>query len=198
MFCSMDTLYCCCSVAQSCQTLCDPMQCSTPGFPVLQYLPEFAQTLVHWVGDGTQPCHPLSSPSPPALNLSQHQGLVQWVGSSHLVARVLELHLQPQFFQWMLRTDAEAETPILWPPDSKNWLTGKDCDAGKEWRQEEKGTPEDEMVGWHHQLDGHEFEQALGDGEEQGSLVCCSPWSRKESDTTEWLNWTELKLTLKI
>ena len=89
------------------------------------------------------------------------------------------------------RTDAEAETPVLWPPDVKNWLIGKDPDAGKDWRQEEKEMTEDEMVGWHHWLNGHEFEQALGVGDEQGSLVCCSPWGRQESDTTEWLNWTE-------
>jgi len=89
-------------------------------------------------------------------------------------------------------TDAEAETPILWPPDAKNWLIGKDPDAGQDWRQEEKGTTEDETVGWHHQLDGHECEQASGVGDGQGSLVCCSPWGRKESDTTERLNWAEL------
>ena len=90
------------------------------------------------------------------------------------------------------RTDAEAETPILWPPDAKNWLIRKDLDARKDWRQEEKGMTEDEMVRWHHRLDGREFEQALGVGEGQGSLACCSPWGHKESDTTEWLNWTEL------
>ena len=84
------------------------------------------------------------------------------------------------------RTDAEAETLVLWPPDAKNWLTGKDPDAGKDWRQEEKGTTEDEMVGWHHWLDGHGFEQAPGVGEGQGSLVCCRSWGHKESDTTEW------------
>ena len=89
------------------------------------------------------------------------------------------------------KTDAEAETPILWPPDAKNWLTGKDPDAGKDWRPEEKGTTEDEMVGWHHCLDGIEFEQALGVGEGQGSLMCCSRWDCKESDMTVWLNWTE-------
>ena len=87
------------------------------------------------------------------------------------------------------RIDVEAETPILWPPDAKNWLIWKDPDAGKDWRQEEKGTTEDEMVGWHHWLDGHEFEQALGVGEGQGSLVCCSPWGHKESHMTERLNW---------
>ena len=91
------------------------------------------------------------------------------------------------------RTDDEAEALILWPSDAKSRLIGKDLDAGKDWRQEEKGTTEDEMVGWHHWLNGHEFEQALGDGKGQGSLVCCSPWGHKESDTTEQLNWTEGK-----
>ena len=95
-------------------------------------------------------------------------------------------------------TDAEAESPILWPPGANNWLIGKDSDAGKDWRQEERGTTEDEIVGWHHQLDRHEFEQALGIGDGQGSLVCWSPWGPKESDTTEWLNWTELKTDGRI
>ena len=87
-------------------------------------------------------------------------------------------------------TDVEAKAPILWPPDMKSQLTGKDPDAGKDWRQEEKGTTEDEMVGWHHQLNGHELEQIPGDGDGQGSLVCCSPWGRKESDMTERWNTT--------
>ena len=87
------------------------------------------------------------------------------------------------------RTDAEAESPILWPPDAKNWLIGKDPDAGTDLRQEEKGTTEDERVGWHHWLDGHE--QVPGVGDRQGSLSCCSPWSHNELDTTEQLNWTE-------
>ena len=89
------------------------------------------------------------------------------------------------------RTDAEAEVLILWLPDAKNWLIGKDPNAGKDWRQEEKGTSEDVMVGWHHWLDGHEFEQVLGAGDGQGGLTCCGPLGQKESDTTEWLNWTE-------
>ena len=89
------------------------------------------------------------------------------------------------------RIDVEAETPILWPPDEKNWLLGKDPDAGKDWREEEKGTTEDEMVGWHHRLDGHEFEQTPGVGDGKGSLECCSPWGHKELDTTEQLNWTD-------
>ena len=91
------------------------------------------------------------------------------------------------------RTDAEAETPIICSPDVKNWLIGKDSDVGRDGRQEERGNTEDEMVLWPHQLDGHEFEQAPGVGDGQGSLACCSPWGRKESDMTEWLSWTELK-----
>ena len=92
------------SVAQSCPTLCDPMNCSMPGLPVHHQLPEFTQTHVHLVGDAIQPSHPLSSPSP-APNLSQHQGLFKWVSSSHQVAKVLELQLQHQSFQWTPRTD---------------------------------------------------------------------------------------------
>ena len=97
---------------------------------------------------------------------------------------------QSQIF--IQRTHADTETPILWPPDAKNWLIGKDPDAGKDWRQEEKGTIEDEMVGWHHRLDGHEFEQALGVGDGQGILACCSPWACKELDSSEQLNWADL------
>ena len=89
------------------------------------------------------------------------------------------------------RADAEAETPILWPLDVKNGLIWKDTDAGKDWRREEKGTTEDEMVGWHYRPDGHEFEQSPGVGDPQGSLVCCSLWGHKESDMTESLNWTD-------
>ena len=95
------------------------------------------------------------------------------------------------------RTDAEVETPIPWPPDAKNWLLGKDPDAREDWRQEDKGTTEDAMVGWHHRLNGHEFEQTPGIGDGQGSLSCCSPRDRKESDTTQWLNWTEYSLVIK-
>ena len=110
---------------------------------------------------------------------------------SHVLVPVLlnVFRLSLQFF--IGRAGAEAEAPILWPPNVKNWLTGKDPDAGNDWRQEEKGMTEDEMVGWHHQLDGHEFEQALGVSDGQGGLACCSPWGRKELDMTERLNWTE-------
>ena len=90
------------------------------------------------------------------------------------------------------RTDAEAEAPILWPPDVKIWLIGKDPDAGKDWGQEEKGTTDVEMVGWHHRLDGHGFGWTLGVGDGQGGLACCNSWSRKKSDMTEAPSWTEL------
>ena len=96
-----------------------------------------------------------------------------------------------QSWTFIGRTDAEAEAPILWPPDVKNWLIREVPDAGKDWRQEEKGMTEDEMGGWHHWLNGREFEQAPGVGDGQGSLVCCSPWGRKELDMTEQLNSTE-------
>ena len=88
---------------------------------------------------------------------------------------------------WMFIERTDAEVPILWPPDAKSLLLEKDPDAGEDWRQE-KGMTEDEMVGWHHRLNGHEFEQTLGVGDRQGSLACCSPWGHKELDTTEWLN----------
>ena len=90
---------------------------------------------------------------------------------------------------WILigRTGAEAEAPVLWPHDAKSWLTGKESDARKDWAQK-KGMTEDEMVGWHHRLNGHESEQSLGDGEVQGSLARCSPRGHKELDVTEWLN----------
>ena len=89
------------------------------------------------------------------------------------------------------RNDARAETAVLWPPHVKSWLIGKDSDAGRDWGQEEKGTTEDEMAGWHHWLDGCESEWTPGVGDGQGGLACCDSWGCKESDTTEWLNWTE-------
>ena len=94
---------------------------------------------------------------------------------------------------WIFTGRTDAEAPIISPPDVKNWLIRKDPDVGKDWRQEEKGTTEDEMAGWHYRLNGHQFEQAQGVGDRQGSLVCCSPWGHKELDMTEQLNWTELK-----
>ena len=136
------------------------------------------------------------------LDYKESQALQNWCFWTVVLEKTLESPLdcqeiQPvhpkgnQFWIFIGRTDIEAETPILWPPDAKNWLIWKDPDAGKDWRWE-KGTTEDEMVGWHHWLNGHEFEQAPGVGDGQGGLVCCSPWGRRESDTTERLNWTEL------
>ena len=95
-----------------------------------------------------------------------------------------------QFWIFIGRTDVEVDAPILWPPDAKNWLIGKDPNAGQDWRQEEKEMTEDEMVRWHHQLNEYEFEQAPGVGDRQESLACCNPWGCKELDMTERLNWT--------
>ena len=95
-------------------------------------------------------------------------------------------------------TDAEAEIPILWPPDAKSWLTGEDPEAGKSLRREKKGTIEDDMVGCYHQVDGQEFEQAPGVGDGQGSLACCCPWGCKELDTTDWLKWIWGKRTVNL
>ena len=96
------------------------------------------------------------------------------------------------------RTDVEAETPILWLPDVKSWLIWKDSDAGRDWGQEEKGTTEDEMVGWYHRLNGHGFGWTPGVGDGWGGLACCSSWGHKESDTTEQLNWTDYYSNLSI
>ena len=101
------------------------------------------------------------------------------------------VHLKDQSWVLIGRTDVEAETPILWPPDAKNWLIWKDPDAGKDWGQEEKGTKEDEMVGWHHWLNEHEFGWTPGVGDGQEGLACCSSWGCKELDMTDWVNWTK-------
>ena len=101
-----------------------------------------------------------------------------------------------QSWDFLGRNDAEAETPVLWPPHAKSWLIGKDPDAGRDLGQEEKGTTEDEMAGWHHRLNGHESEWTPGDGDGQGGVACCDLWGCKELDTTERLNWTELNENL--
>ena len=120
-----------------------------------------------------------------------------WTGQTHWAC----LCSQP-YIQWLfhcnthsikpLRTDPEA--PILWAPDEKSWLIGKDFDAGKDWGQEGKGVTKDEMIGWDHWLKGHEIEQTLGVSDGQGSLVCCSPWGHKELDMTGWLNNNNLRI----
>ena len=117
---------------------------------------------------------------------------------------IQQVHHKDQSWVFTGRTDAEAETPILWPPHVKSWLTGKDPDAGRDWGQEEKGTTEDEMVGWHHRLDGHEFEWTPGVDDGQGGLACCDSWGRKVGhDWATELNWqtnsnwaTELKTNI--
>ena len=138
------------------------------------------------------------------LNCKERWALKNWCFWTVVLEKTLESSLdckeiQPvnpkrnQFWIFIVRTDAEAETSILWLPDAKNRLIWKDLDVGKDWKQEEKGTTENEVVVWHHWLDGHEFEQALGVDEGQRSLLCCSPWVHKELDTTQQLNWTELR-----
>ena len=132
-----------------------------------------------------------------------------WCFSTVVLEKTLECPLdckeiQPvhsegdQPWDFLGRNDAEAETLVLWPPHEKSWLIGKDSDAGRDWEQEEKGTTQDEMAGWLHGLDGPESEWTPGVGDGQGSLVCCDSWGRKESDTTEGLNWTELKLSTHL
>ena len=106
-------------------------------------------------------------------------------------------HKGNQSWIFIGRTDAEAETPILWLSDVKNWPVGKVPDIGKDWRQEEKGMTEDEMVGWHRRLNGHEFEKTPGVGNRQGGLTCCSPWGCEVSDMTERLNWTDFDKIVK-
>ena len=130
---------------------------------------------------------------------------IPWLGIRVRVENPLDLkeiqQVHPKGDQsWVFtgRTDAEAETPVLWPPDAKSWLIGKDPDAGRDWRQEEKGTTEDEMVRRHHWLNGHGFGWTLGVGDGQGGLACCSLWGHKELDMTEWLNWTKQKEWIKI
>ena len=105
-------------------------------------------------------------------------------------------HSENQPWDFFGRNDAKAETPVLWPPHAKSWLNGKDFHAGRDWGQEEKGTIENEMAGWHHWLDGRESEWTLGVGDGQGGLACCDSWGCKESDTTERLNRTELNVAL--
>ena len=142
------------------------------------------------------------------LDCEESQALKNWCFWTVVLEKTLEgpldcKEIQPVHFKgdqsWVFfgRNDAKAETPVLWPPHVKSWLIGKDSDSRKDWGQEEKGTPEDEMAGWHHWLDGCESEWTLGVGDGQGGLACCDSWGRKKSDTTEQLNWlTELKDTV--
>ena len=121
--------------------------------------------------------------------------LEQTLESSLDSKEIQRIHSEDQPWDFFGRNDAKAETPVLWQPHEKSWLIAKDSDGGKDWGQEEKGTTVDEIAEWHHQLDGHEFEWTLGVANGQGGLVCCDSRDRKESDTTERLNWTELNWT---
>ena len=147
------------------------------------------------------------------LDYKERWALKNWCFYTVVLEKTLESPLDCKEIQsvhpkgdqsWVFigRTDVEAETPILWPPDLKSWLIWQGPDAGKDWRQDEKGMAEDEMIGWHHPLNGHGFRWTLGVGDGQGGLACCGSWGRKESDKTEWLNWTEWRnsqmLILKI
>ena len=137
------------------------------------------------------------------LDCEESWALKNWCFGTVVLEKTLESSLdckeiQPvhskgdQPWDFFGKNDAKAETPVLWPPHAKSWLIGKDSDAGSDWGQEEKGMTEDEMAGWHHWLDGHDFEWTPGIGDGEGGLVCCDSWGRKESDMTEQLNWTKL------
>ena len=129
---------------------------------------------------------PLSS-----LGLAFSVSLSTFPSSAKATSHWIIFHSNP-VWDFFGRNDAKAETPALWPPHAKSWLIGKDSDAGRDWGQEEKGTTEDEMAGWHLRLDGHESEWTPGVGDGQGGLACCDSWGHKELDMTERLNWTEL------
>ena len=154
--------YSCCLVAQSCPTLCDPMDCSPPGSSVHEILQARRLELV-------------------AMRF------FQFFNPSEFLK---EISPGSSLEGMMLK----AETPVFWPAHAKSWLIGKYSNAGRDWGQEEQETTEDEMAGWHHRLDGHEFGWTLGVCDGQGGLACCGSWSRIESDTTTQLNWTELNL----
>ena len=171
-----------CVCANLCPTSCDPMDCNLPGSSVYGISQARILELVA-ISYSRGYSWPRES-NPHLLNL------LHWQVGVGMVVLYHEHHQAGTFIIIPWIDVAEAGTPILWPPDAKNWLTKKDPDDGKDWRREEKGTTEDEMVGWHYRLNGHEFEQAPGVGDGQGSLAYCSPWGRKESDVTERLNWT--------
>ena len=184
---------------QLCPTLCNPIDRSPPGSPVPGILQ--ARTL-EWV--------PISFSNVSSghvwmweLDYKESWAPKNWCFWTVVLVKTLEgpldcKEIQPvhpkgdQFWVFIGRTDVEAETPILWPPDANSWLIWKDSDAGKDWGQEEKGTTEEEIFGWHHRLDGHRFGWTSGVGDGQGVLTCCGSWDRKESDMAEQLNWTEL------
>ena len=199
------------------------MDCSMPCFPVHHQLLELDQTHVHptisssvipfssclqsFPASGSFPMSQFFASGGPSIGVSASAsvlpmntkdwsplGRTGWISlQSKGLARVFS-STTVQKHQFFGGNDAEAETPVFWPPHVKSWLIGKDPDAGRDLGEEEKGTTEDEMAGWHHQLDGHEIEWTPGVGDRQGGLACCSSWGCKESDRTDWLSWTELKV----
>ena len=247
--------HCCCPVTKLYLAFCNPMNCSTPGFPVFHYLLEFAQTHIHWVDDAIHPSNPLSLPSPPPsifpsirvfskesdLHIrwpkywsitpsNEYSGLISFrihwfdlLAVQGTLKGLLQYHSSQAPIFWcsaffviqlshpymavgktialtiwtfvdkvmslLFNTLSRfVEVPVLWTPNANSSLFGKDPDAGKDWGQEEKRASENEMAGPHHWCSGHELGQALGDGEGQGGLVCCSPWGLEESDLTGQLN----------
>ena len=160
---------------------------------ITTFLPRSKCLLISW----------LQSPSALVLEPKKIKSPKNWCFWTVVLEKTLESPLDCKEIQpvhskgdrsWVFfwRNDAKAETPVLWPPHVKSWLIGKDSDAGRDWGQEEKGTKEDEMAGWHHWLNEREFGWTPGVGDGQGGLVCCDSWGCKESDMTEWLNWTDL------
>ena len=186
--------------AQSCPTLSNPMGWSLPGSSIHGIF----QANEYWSG--------VPLPSPVWMWELDYKGSwaqKNWCFWTVVLKKTLESLLDCKEIQsvhlkwnqpWVFtgRTDVEAETPMLSPPDVKSWLIWKDLVVGKDWWQEEKGMTEDKMVGWHHWLNGHEFGQTPGIVDGQGGLACCSSWGRKELDTTEQLNWTDWRLNLPL
>ena len=150
---------------------------------VITFLPGSKRLSVSWLK------------SPPAVILEPQK--IKSATLSTVCQSICHEVMGPDAMIWVFfgKNDAKGEIPVLWPPHVKSWLIGKDSDAGRDWGQEQKQTTKDERAGWHHWLDGHEFEWTLGVGDGQGGLACCDSWGHKELDTTERLNWTELKLS---
>ena len=185
-------------------------QCTSPKHPVSCIEPGLAIRFLYDIIHVSMPFSQIIPPSPSpteskrlfyisvSLLLSQTVVLEKTLESPLDCKEIQPVHCEgDQPWDFFGRNDAQAETPVLWPPHVKSWLIGKDSDAGRDWGQEEKGTTEDEMAGWHHWLNGHEFEWSPGVGDGQGGLECCDSWGCKKSDTTERLNWTDWNYLLR-
>ena len=166
-------------------------QCTSPKHPVSCIEPGLAICFLY---DIIQVSMPFSQIIPPTPSPTESKRLF-YTSVSLLLSCIQGYHYHLSKFRIYVffgENDAKAETQVLWPPHVKSWLIGKDSHAGRDWWQEEKGTTEDEMAGWHHRLNGHESKWTLGVGDGQGGLACCDSWGRKESDTTERLNWRDV------